>query len=100
MTYIAAELFPDQVQAALDASCAALLALQDAQGDLEGAGDEYGRPRESAGQAIENVKDAIGELRRLIGVRAGSPLALGFAIGDRGDELAGSAAQPSSLRIA
>jgi hypothetical protein len=100
MTYLADGVYPGQVQAALDASCAALLALRDASGDLADAGDEFGLPRESARQAIESVKEAIGELRRLIGVRAGSPLALGFAIADRGDELPGNGGQPNSLRMA
>lgn len=90
---------PDQIQAALDASCAALLALQGASEDLAHGSESLRRPQESERQAIELVKEAIRELRRLSGV-TGSPLALGFVRGESGDDPDPPIGQPMSLRIA
>jgi len=67
-----------RVQAALDASCAALLALQDASDDLASGGEHLRHSHELERQAIAHVQAAIRDLRRLIGVHTGSPLALGF----------------------
>jgi hypothetical protein len=91
---------PDKVQAALDASCAALLALQDASDGLARGGEDLRSPEESERQAIELVHDAIHELRRLIGVQTGSPLALGFVRAEPDDKSEPADGQPRSLRIA
>lgn len=87
--------------AALDATCAALLALQNASCELEGVGHGSGRPQEAEREAIEHVRVAIRELRRLIGARTGSPLALGFVRGVGGEDPdAPTDGQSSSRRIA
>lgn len=91
---------PDKVQAALDASCAALLALQDASDDLARGGEDLRSPRESERQAIELVHDAIRELRRLVGAHTGSPLALGFVRAEADERSESPDGQPRSLRIA
>jgi hypothetical protein len=91
----------DHLQAALDATCAALLALQKASGELDGVGDGSTRPQQAEREAIEYVRLAIRELRRLIGEQTGSPLALGFVRGMdvEAAELSGDN-QPNSRRIA
>jgi hypothetical protein len=86
---------PDHVQAALDASCAALIALRTASVEMAGGGDRLLVPRESERQAMELVRDAIRELRRVIGEHTGSPLALGFV---RPDEAFSPAAPDDQLR--
>lgn len=91
---------PDKVQAALDASCAALLALQDASDDLARGGEDLRSPQESERQAIELVHDAIRELRRLAGAHTRSPLVLGFVCAESEEISESPDSQPRSLRIA
>lgn len=89
----------DHLTAALEATCAALLALQNASGELAVGGDQLRAPQEAELRAIEHVRAAIRELRRLIGQRTGSPLALGFVRGEPSeDDPPGD--QSSSLRMA
>lgn len=68
----------DHIQAAIDATCAALLALQDASRELERAGNHPDHVGEAERRATELMHGMIRELRRLIGLHTGSPLALGF----------------------
>jgi hypothetical protein len=69
---------PDRVQVALDASCAALLALEQARDAMSAAGSELGRSLAAELQAMELVRAAISDLRRATRLAGPSPLALGF----------------------
>jgi len=68
----------DQVQTALDASCAALLALEQAHGAMCEADAELERSKQAEVQAMELVRVAISDLRRFARSSAPSALALGF----------------------
>jgi hypothetical protein len=68
----------DHVQAALDASCAALLALESAAMEIEQAGASLSQTQSVELEAMELVRSAILELRRSVGSAAVNPLAYGF----------------------
>jgi hypothetical protein len=68
----------DHLQAALDASCAALIALERAQDELDDADPELVSSRLAEADAIEHVRIAIRELRRQTVRGPLNPLALGF----------------------
>jgi hypothetical protein len=92
----------DHVQAALDASCAALLALESAAFEIRRAGGELEGSQAAELQAIELVRSAIFELRRSVGTAAVSPLAYGFVRARAASDPSGDddEAQTSSFRIA
>jgi hypothetical protein len=94
------DVWSEDVQAALNASCAALLALQGASDTLAGAGEGFRRSHEAEQEAMELVRQAIGELRRQIGQHTASSLALGFVRGQSAGNVESPEGRPSSLRIA
>ncbi len=83
---------PDHIQAALDASCAALLALEQAHDQLDSADLSSSTSQRAEERAIEQVRIAIRELRRQTARGPISPLALGFVNDESND-----ADEPSSL---
>ena len=92
----------EHVQAALDASCAALLALESAALEIEEAGPDLGESQAAELKAMELVRSAIVELRRSVGSAAVSPLAYGF-VRERASFAPSnpeSPAQTTSFRIA
>lgn len=90
----------DELQAALDAACAALLALQEASGRLAGAGEDLRSSKQAELEATELVRAAIRDLRRQLGERTGSPLALGFVRAQPDPDPDSPEDRPSSLRTA
>ena len=68
----------DHLQAALDASCAALLALEQAHDELDSADLGRSSSQRAEERAIEQVRIAIRELRRQTQRGPINPLALGF----------------------
>jgi hypothetical protein len=69
---------PDRVQAALDASCAALLALEQARDAMSSADGDLARSMQAELEAMELVRAAIRDLRRATPLGPPSALALGF----------------------
>jgi hypothetical protein len=67
----------DHFQAALEASCEALVELELGCSQRNGAGEPRPQP---AAEAIELLRRAIGELRTLTGGEGVSVLALGFVM--------------------
>jgi uncharacterized membrane protein len=91
----------EHVQAALDASCAALLALESAAIEIRDAGPELEQSQEAELKAMQLVRSAIIELRRSVGSEAVSPLAYGFASErTRSEPATPDQPQTSSFRIA
>ena len=74
-------LSPQHLQAALDASCAALHALESAREHTSVLSIDLGRAQANEAKAIELVRTVIDDLRSCEGASAGSPLAQGFAQG-------------------
>ncbi len=72
----------DHLRAALSSSCAALLALEDASGELADIGPGSIHPRDNERRAIELVREAIQEIKGLVGDSATTPLAFGFVCAD------------------
>jgi hypothetical protein len=68
----------DRLQDALGASCAALLALEHARNAMSGGAPELERSIEAELQAIELVRSAISDLRRITRTSTPSALAYGF----------------------
>ena len=92
----------DHIQAALDASCAALLAIQSGRDAVLAAEAGLQRAEAARSQAIALVRTAISELRVIRGDRP-SPLAYGFAFAQGralSEAPAAAGAQTTSLRTA
>jgi hypothetical protein len=71
---------PDHVEAALEASCGALRALEFSRAEMAAVGRELLTARDDTAHAIDLLRHAIGELRALANADRPESAALGFVL--------------------